>query len=602
MSSWRCTTPPGPPTQALRDSLSTDISFFDGTRLADASPAAFLLGAPRSPTCTSAPRRGAPGSPPTRTATRTCAALGVGAATTLFELDIDPDAAAVFAAHPDLRRIPIAANIADFVGAPVLDARLNELNLFATDHRPDQRRLRRGRIAGRRLGADRRHPGQRHQPRRRRRTVGATSSSTAPEAFVCSAGRRWPTPPRPAHCAPVPACRTSAGPSSITPPPVLRRSSLAADRRRPACRLDINDVIVGSSTSPTSPGRTSTSRPPVLQDFARTGCDARLGSRPLDHRPLTGRSGTVQRHGDGHPSDRVPLLPPTPVRPAPAVLNLFDAGAGLVTGPTTTAPTDSCSCGHRRSRRRHRPTRSPSGPRPASTRSGTAVAGSRSRTARRRPPASSASIDDRRRIRRHGVGAAGRERRALPRVCRPRGRLDLYGFDSRRSPKSASASAISRATATSSSTARRPTGPATRRRRSRPARPRRRRPRSRPRTSTSPAPATRRSPTPTPASRDRGLTVVGRVGRARRRCRSRRRDRARPVQVSSYNASTSNQPYVLRVRDVDPPHAGVHGVRPHRRRRRHDARPRGAPRRSDDVILVNQQRLGDTFGPAAPTT
>ena len=38
----------------------------------------------------------------------------------------------ILAAHPDLRRIPLAANVAVFVDAPVLDARLNELNLFAT--------------------------------------------------------------------------------------------------------------------------------------------------------------------------------------------------------------------------------------------------------------------------------------------------------------------------------------------------------------------------------------------------------------------------------------------------------------------------------------
>ena len=38
-------TPPGPPTQALRDLTIVDVSYFDGTPIADASPAAFLLGA-----------------------------------------------------------------------------------------------------------------------------------------------------------------------------------------------------------------------------------------------------------------------------------------------------------------------------------------------------------------------------------------------------------------------------------------------------------------------------------------------------------------------------------------------------------------------------
>jgi hypothetical protein len=63
----------------------------------------------------------------------TCATLGVTADTTLLELDVDPDAAKVLAQHADLRRIPLAANVAAFVDAPVLDARLNELNLFTTD-------------------------------------------------------------------------------------------------------------------------------------------------------------------------------------------------------------------------------------------------------------------------------------------------------------------------------------------------------------------------------------------------------------------------------------------------------------------------------------
>ena len=85
-------------------------------------------------------RRGATGCAAATEGDATCATLGVTSTTTLLELDIDPDAAAILAEHPDLRRIPLAANIAVFVDAPVLDARLNELNLFATGDRSDQRR------------------------------------------------------------------------------------------------------------------------------------------------------------------------------------------------------------------------------------------------------------------------------------------------------------------------------------------------------------------------------------------------------------------------------------------------------------------------------
>ena len=69
------------------------------------------------------------------------------------------------------------------------------------------------------------------------------------------------------------------------------------------------------------------------------------------------------------------------------------------------------------------------------------------------------------------------------------------------------------------------------------------------------------------------------------------------LQVSSYNASTSNLPYVLRVRDVDPPTTpqctayartgGVAGTLPDLT---------ALPEDLATIILVNRQRLGDTFG------
>ena len=94
-----------------------------------------------------------------------------------------------------------------------------------------------------------------------------------------------------------------------------------------------------------------------------------------------------------------------------------------------------------------------------------------------------------------------------------------------------------------------------------------------------------------------GRTVVGRS--AARNTDVEAVDAIAPdlMQVSSYNTSTSNLPYVLRVRQVDPPNTptcaayartgGVIGTMP-------DLTT--LPADLATIILVNQQRLGDTFG------
>jgi hypothetical protein len=97
-----------------------------------------------------------------------------------------------------------------------------------------------------------------------------------------------------------------------------------------------------------------------------------------------------------------------------------------------------------------------------------------------------------------------------------------------------------------------------------------------------------------------GLTVVGRS--AARNTDLEAVDAIAPdlLQVSSYNTSTSNLPYGLRVRQVDPPNTPACAAY---------ARTGGAlgtmpdltalPADLSTVILVNQQRLGDTFGTTA---
>ncbi len=97
-----------------------------------------------------------------------------------------------------------------------------------------------------------------------------------------------------------------------------------------------------------------------------------------------------------------------------------------------------------------------------------------------------------------------------------------------------------------------------------------------------------------------GLTVVGRS--AARDTDLEAVDAIAPdlLQVSAYNDAVSNQPYVLRVRQVDPPSVpacvaypgggGVAGTMPDLT---------ALPADLATVFLVNQQRLGDRFGAAA---
>ena len=265
--------PPGPPTQALRDLTLEDVSFFDGTPLAGASPAAFLIGAtPVADLQFGDARRGASGWPPTPTARRPARSLGVGA-------DDDADGARRRRRRREgPRRPPRPAprsrsptNLAAFVDAPVLDARLNELNLFATDI--GQITVAAALDASPAVGSVRIAdiPVDDSNPDdgaygRRDLVVDCSGG------FDCSARRdARPTPRPPARCAPAPRCRTSAGPSSTTPRPATRRSRWR--RSPPRCRRRSTSTTSSSARSirPTSRGRTSTSTTAGLADFARTG-------------------------------------------------------------------------------------------------------------------------------------------------------------------------------------------------------------------------------------------------------------------------------------------------------------------------------------------
>ena len=132
-SSSSCTTHPGPADTGPARLTLEDVAFFEGTPLADV----ITGGVPARGNADHRHElrnadRGVRSSPPTRTATPPVHRSG-SVRHDLLELDADADAAAVLADQPDLRRVRLRTNFDAFVDAPVADARLNELNLFATD-------------------------------------------------------------------------------------------------------------------------------------------------------------------------------------------------------------------------------------------------------------------------------------------------------------------------------------------------------------------------------------------------------------------------------------------------------------------------------------
>ena len=288
---------------------------------------------------------------------------------------------------------------------------------------------------------------------------------------------------------------------------------------------------------------------------------------------------------------------PTPARPAPAALNTSRPPPGSFAGPVVTDTPDGQVA---------RVDARPASPPTPTTRCRSARRpGWRSVEPRRRQG------PDRRTARRRTAGVVEVVDQATPlatRLAAPPVESDvLYlGYvDRRRRPRPV------RLPLDAARPGRRAPQPPRRRRR-----PRRLRPGHRDRPANSPSPvATRTRAAVGATARGRGprrlrRRLRARARRRRRRARARRADGRRPLggaqtptskrstrsrptccRSARTTAPTSNLPYVLRVREVDPPrHAGVRGVRPHRRRRRHDARPHRAARRPGD---------GDPRQPAA---
>ena len=592
---------PVPP--ALQGLTLDDISFFDGTSLANGSPAAFLLGATpiadisygTQPWCLKLAADTNGGA--------TCTSLGVGPATTLLELDADEAAAAVLAELPELRRVALKDNFDAFVDAPVTDARLNELNLFATDI---------GQVGvGAAIGASAAvgsvlisdipvndtNPDDGAYGRRNLvvdcssgfdcsggATLGAAQAAGAlrPDAKLQDVGRAF-------------FDRTVAG-----NPPI----SLAQIAAALPTTLDVNDVIVGSLDQSDFPWEDVDLTTAGLQDFARTGAtldwnlrlnidSSRAGAGPFD----TTVTVTLP------PGFR--NFAPTPARPAPAALNTFTPAAGAVTGPVASD--------------------GPDGQILTWTIADVAVDTDYTLSFRTTP---GLTLGQARAVAKVQVSsgaattsgvvgvvdtgdASAEPGSALPvasnvlylgYVDRPDD-LDLYGFDS--TPLAQVGVRLSHLAGDGDLVV---YGPAT----------------DRPENSPSPVATRTATPAAPPLVAEDfdisgsgyspepdtdagvplidGLTVIGRS--AARNTDLEAVDAFEPdlLQVSSYNSSTSNQPYVLRVREVDPLRTPTCPAY---------ARTGGVARTLPDlttlpsdlstVILVNAQRLGDTFGPTADT-
>jgi hypothetical protein len=589
------------PTQALLDLTLEDISFFDGTSVADASPAAFLLGATPVESLHYGTQSWCERLSADTAGLTTCAGLNVLPTTTLIELDVSELASPVLAAHPDLRRVPLN-NIAVFVNSPALDASLNELNLFATD-----------------IGQINVNSAITAMP-----AVSSVLISDIPvndtnpndgaygrrdlvvdcsQAFDCTAPGATLGQAKLAGVLRAAAKLQDVG-RAFFDRTVPGDPAILLDQIRTAipAALDINDLIVGTLDQADFPWEDVDLTTAGLQDFARTGAT-------LDWSLSVSISSARGGPGPFATTATVTLPPgfryftPTPARPAPAQLNTFVPAAGTFTGPTVTdspagqvlvwtiadlqADTDYTLS--------FRTT--------PGLELGQATASAKIQIAN--GAATTAGI----------VGvvdtgdASGDPASALPVLGNVlylgyvdhADDVDLYGFSStpsaqvgvRLSHLAGDGDLVVYGPATDTP-ANSPSPVATR-------------------TATPSAPPLTAEPldvsgagyTPEPDTDAGvpvidGLTVVGRS--AARNTDLEAVDAIAPdlLQVSSYNTSTSNLPYVLRVRQVDPPNTPACAAY---------ARTGGAlgtmpdltalPADLSTVILVNQQRLGDTFGTTA---
>ena len=601
-SSWRCTTRPDRPRQTLRDLTLEDVSFFDGTPFANASPAAFLLGGTpvvdlRYGTETWCERLAAD-----TEGASTCTSLGV---------DSSDDALGARRRHDSGG----SARTAPRPAARPIGIEHGRVRRCAGARRP----LERAQPVRDRYRSDHGDLGDRCRPRPSGRSASLTSRSTTriPTTAPTAAATWWSTvravstapvaphsvrPEQRAPCSPAPVSRTSDAPSPTTPSPGIRRS---LSRRSPAAlppTLDLNDVIVGTLDQSDFPWEDVDLTTSGLQDFARTGST-------LDWNVLLSISSARGGPGPFATTITVSLPPgfryftPTPARPAPAALNSFTPAAGTVSGPVATdgpsgqvlvwtvadvLPDTDYTLTFR-------------------TTPGLEL-GQAQATAKIEIVNGTATVTG-------DVGvidtndASGVAASALPVVSnvlylgyvdKPND-LDLYGFDA--TPLAQVGVRLSHLAGDGDLVV---YGPAT----------------DRPGNSPSPVATRTATPSTPPLQADAldvsgagyspepdtdagvplidGLTVVGRS--AARNTDLEAVDAIEPdlLQVSSYNTSVSNLPYVLRVRQVDPPNTptctaygrtgGVAGTLPDLT---------ALPADLATIFLVNRERLGDTFGPTA---
>ena len=324
-------------TPALRGLTLEDVSFFDGTELADASPAGLLLGATPIVELTIDDEPWCDVLAAASDGDVTCEIMRITADTTMLDLDVDLGALPILAALPELRRLPLAENL-DVIatGAPVLDARLDELNLFATaiGEIPVTAAVAASpavasvRVAD--IPVDDTNPDDGGYGRRDL-VVDCSALACAPR----DARRR-----RCRRCARAGGRLQDVGRAfrdhrSQGSPPI----AVAALGSALPPAIDLSDVVVGTLDQADFPWEDVDLTSAGLQDFARTGAtlDWHLGVSLIGARSGPGPFDTTITV-DLPPGFR--SFAPSRVRPAPAARSELVPAAGTLTGPAITAGPD----------------------------------------------------------------------------------------------------------------------------------------------------------------------------------------------------------------------------------------------------------------------
>ncbi len=601
--------PPGPPTQALRDLTLEDIVVLrrHAARQTPARPRSCSAPHRVATLHFGTPRRGATARRRHRGRRRRARRSVSGSDDDAAGARRRPRGRAVLAAHPDLRRIPGGQHrrLRRRPGARRPAERAQPVRHRRSARSPVTAAIDASPAVG--CGADRRHPGQRRQPRRRRLRSPRPRRRLHRTASTAPAARRSADATRRRRAASPGRKLQDVGRAFFDHTVAGDPADHARRRSPPRCppALDINDVIVGIARPGRLPlGGRRPRRPPVCRTSPAPG-RRWTGTSRISIASARGRPRPVRHDDHRDAAGRVPLLPPDTgsprtgrAQPAHAGRRARSPARASATDPTGqvlvwTLAAIQADTDYTLSFR--------TTPGLELGQSTAVPPRSRSRTVQRPRRTSSTVVDTGDAGGRPGLGLArSRATSCTSAMSIDANDLDLYGFDS--TPSAQVGVRLSHLAGDGDLVVYGPATdrPATRRRRCRLAPPHRRHHRCR----RGPRRLGRRIRARARHRRRRATDrrPHGRrpLGSAQHRRRGGRRDRARPAAGQLVQHVVSNLPYVLRVRQVDPPNTpacaayartgGVAGTMPDLTR---------SPADLATVILVNQQRLGDTFGAAA---